>query len=273
MSDDPFAAAADELIGLAAAPRVVPPFSSRGPGFDAEAGYRVAARLHAWRLGAGATPVGRKLGFTNCTIWARYGVDRPIVGFVYDTTVQHVAGDRASVPLRGLVQPRMEPEVCFGLGRAPEPRRAADPPALLECIDWVAHAVEIVHCYHPGWKVQVGDTTAANALHGRLVVGPRLPARSIAGLADRLVGLTVDLCRGDTVIDRGRGDNVLGSPLLALAHLVAELEGRRDFPPLAAGELVTTGTLTDAAPIAPGETWATRFSGIALPGLTIDYVD
>jgi 2-oxo-3-hexenedioate decarboxylase len=32
-------------------------------------------------------------------------------------------------------------------------------------------------------------------------------------------------------------------------------------PPLAAGEVVTTGTLTPARPVAPGETWSTELMG------------
>jgi 2-oxo-3-hexenedioate decarboxylase len=63
---------------------------------------------------------------------------------------------------------------------------------------------------------------------------------------------------------------VLGSPLLALAHLVQVLE-KSGAPPLAAGEIVSTGTLTDAHPVAPGERWNTRFNDLPLPGLTVEF--
>jgi 2-oxo-3-hexenedioate decarboxylase len=42
---------------------------------------------------------------------------------------------------------------------------------------------------------------------------------------------------------------------LALAHLVQVLASQPAAPLLAAGEIVTTGTLTDAWPVTPGETW------------------
>ncbi|MCD6058949.1 MAG: Hydratase/decarboxylase [Thermomicrobiales bacterium] len=42
-------------------------------------------------------------------------------------------------------------------------------------------------------------------------------------------------------------------------------------PPLAAGEIVTTGTLTRAFPVATGETWATELTGIALDGIAIRF--
>jgi 2-oxo-3-hexenedioate decarboxylase len=74
-----------------------------------------------------------------------------------------------------------------------------------------------------------------------------------------------------TVVDRGLGENVLGSPLLALGHLVGLLAAQPDAPPLAAGEIITTGTLTDAHPVAPGETWRTEIRGVPLPGLEVRF--
>ena len=47
------------------------------------------------------------------------------------------------------------------------------------------------------------------------------------------------------------------------SHLVQQL--------LAAGETVTTGTLTRTFPIKAGETWSTRISGIPLTGLSIRF--
>ena len=70
------------------------------------------------------------------------------------------------------------------------------------------------------------------------------------------------------VIETGVGANVLDSPALALAHLAGVLAGQPQFPPLAAGEIVTTGTVTDAWPVAPGETWTSDYGALGLPGLT-----
>jgi 2-oxo-3-hexenedioate decarboxylase len=77
------------------------------------------------------------------------------------------------------------------------------------------------------------------------------------------------LFRGGQLVDQGAGANVLGSPLLALGHLVALLEKQPEAPPLRAGDIITTGVLTDAHPVAAGETWRTEVSG--LNGLAIDF--
>ena len=236
---------------------------------SAEAGYKLALALHAGRVAAGWRPVGRKIGFTNRTIWPRYGVFQPIFGFVYDRTVTDAPDNSATVKLAGLAQPRIEPEICFGLKARPP--RSKDPADIIAAIEWVAHSIEIVQCTLPGWQMKVGDSTAANGLHGALVVGRRVPVSGIKYLASKLPALKVTLLRGGQVIDRGMGSNVLDSPLLALAHLVEVLGAQTDFPQLAAGEIVSTGTLTDAAPVAPGETWSTQFDGNELSGMTIRF--
>ncbi|MEO8718796.1 MAG: fumarylacetoacetate hydrolase family protein [Burkholderiales bacterium] len=269
MLDSDLRAVAEELIELSASGHTAPQFSARHPKLDAEGGYRAMRRLHQHRVAIGWKPVGRKVGFTNRTIWARYGVDRPIWGFVYDRTLIRAVDNRAEVPLEGLAQPRIEPEICFGL-KAPPPR-SHDAHSLLAAIEWVAHSVEIVQCFHPDWKVTLPDCTAANGLHGRLVLGTPVPVEKIPNLEALLPAARVVLRRGGKSVDEGIGANVLDSPLFALAHLVELLAIQPNFDSLHAGEIISTGTLTDAHPVAAGESWSTAFEGLPLAGLTVKF--
>ena len=227
-----------------------------------QTGYGAAQELHAERIAQGWQAVGRKIGFTNRNIWPRYGVYEPIWGTVYDRTLIVAQGGRATVPLEGLAHPRIEPEICFGLKSAPPASR--DPEALLAAVDWVAHAVEIVQCPHPDWKVTLEEATAQNGLHGCLVLGTPIPVAHLPDLAARLPRLKVELSKGSAVQDSGVGANVLDSPLFALAFLAGAVD-------LGPGELISTGTLTDAHPVRAGETWRTSFSGLPIAGLTLDF--
>ncbi len=65
---------------------------------------------------------------------------------------------------------------------------------------------------------------------------------------------------------------MLGGPLTALSHLVELLAEDPDNPALAPGEIVTTGSLTRAVDVAPGQTWETRIEGLALPDLKLSLV-
>ena len=259
---------AEELIEVHEKALTVRPFTERHPELTAARGYIAARALHDHRLRKGWKPVGRKIGFTNRTLWDRYGVHEPMWGTVYDRTLIGAADDRATVPLEGLVQPRIEPEIAFKLRSAP---KGSDPEALLACIEWMAHSVEIVQCHHPKWKFTIADCTTDNGLHGRLVVGTPVTVARLAGLADKLALAEARLYKGERLVDQGSGANVLGSPLLALAHVVELLKRQPEAPPLAAGEIVTTGVLTDAHPVAPGAEWHTEISGLPLPGLKISF--
>jgi 2-oxo-3-hexenedioate decarboxylase len=235
--------------------------------------------VHRARVARGERPVGRKIGFTNRNIWAEYGVYQPIWGFVYDTTVVHAKDGRAELPLGGLFEPRIEPEIVLHFAQAPaatgQAGRGTDPAdvegGILACIDWIAHGFEIVQSPFPAWKFRVEDTVAANGLHGRLVIGEPVPVAGIADCARKLREFRIVLARGDDVQAVGGGANVLDSPLLAFAHLVEVLARLPQFAPVGAGEAVTTGTLTAALPVRPGERWRTRLDGIALPGLEIEF--
>jgi 2-keto-4-pentenoate hydratase len=260
---------ANEVISLHETPREVSPFTNRFPGLTNEDAYEIARSLHEHRLAAGWRVVGRKIGFSNRTIWPLYGIREPMWGLVYDQTLIHADDNRCTVSLAGLVNPRIEPEVCFGLKASPP--RSSDPQRLLEAIDWVGHSVEIVQCHYPGWKFQLPDCIIDNALHARLVVGARFKLQALPGLVERLPEIEAVLKRNEVDIDRGVGANVLGSPLLALSHLVDVLAKQPDAPPLQPGEIVTTGVITDAHPVTAGETWRTEISGLPLHGLTVSF--
>jgi 2-keto-4-pentenoate hydratase len=124
-----------------------------------------------------------------------------------------------------------------------------------------------VQCHHPEWKVTIADCTADNGLHGRLIVGTPVALQD----ADKLPGVEARLYKGERLVDRGVGANVLGSPLAALGFLVDILKRQPEAPPLAAGEIVTTGVLTDAHPVTAGETWHTEIDGLPLRGLRIEF--
>jgi len=214
--------------------------------------------------------MGRKIGFTNRTIWAEYNVYEPIWGYVYNRTVHNLSEIGDAFSLVGLAEPRIEPEIVFKLALAPAP--GMDETALLACIDWVGHGFEIVQSIFPGWKFSAPDTVAAFGLHGALLIGPR---HSIAAHSEEwsrtLSTFEIDLKRDGTVADHGRALNLLGGPVSAMRHLVDILARDQFNPPLAAGEIVTTGTLTRALPVSAGETWTTKLTGVALDGICVRF--
>ena len=247
--------------------------AARNPDFDLDAAYQVAAELMRQRRSRGSQQVGRKIGFTNRTIWARYNVDAPMWAHVYDDTLSFARDGKAAVSLAGTVSPRMEPEIVFKL-RAPVPVGCKNAEQLLRSVEWVAHGVEIVHS-HFDWKFTLADAAADWACHARLVVGEPWPIgeQDIRTLARALPAVKVALLKNSVRQIEGVGANVLDSPAYALGFLADLLAQQAFMQPLSAGEIITTGTITDALPVKPGETWSTEIDGLPLQNLTISYTE
>lgn len=261
-------AIAKEALAALEAGRQVARFTARDPAFDVGAARPVIAALRELREGRGEAPVGRKIGFTNRGIWDEYRVYAPIWGYMYDTTVRSVSPGE-TVAVSHLPEPRIEPEIVLGLDRDLTP--GMDLAAIASAVAWVAHAFEIVQSIYPGWAFAAADCIADGGLHGRLFVGPRrhLSKTERATLARDLSALRVTLLRDGERVDTGSSANVLDGPVEALSHLVAALADDPFNPPLAAGEMVSTGTMTRAFPVRPGERWSTAISDYPLPGLSV----
>jgi 2-keto-4-pentenoate hydratase len=233
--------------------------------------YEHALAVRELRIGRGEQPRGFKIGFTNRSIWPRYGVYAPIWGTVWDTTLAFCEGS-ANVSLAGTCEPRLEPEAVLGIAATPPP--GASLQALYDCIEWVAPGFEIVQSHRPGWKFEAADTVADSGLHGRLLVGRRIPVRTLApdaaSLEARLAQAKVALYKEDACKEEGVGANVLDGPLRALHHFLLALRDCPGAPDLLPGDVVTTGTWTDAWSVAAGERWTARFDA-PLSELTVNF--
>jgi 2-oxo-3-hexenedioate decarboxylase len=267
---DPADEIAREVLAALTQGRQITPFSERDPGFDFALAYRSAAVLRRLREARGERAVGRKIGFTDRTIWPQYSVDVPIWGYMYDTTVHRIADRTERFAVAGLVEPRIEPEIVFALARTPEP--GMDERALLACVAWVAHGFEIVQSLYPGWHFKAPDTVAALGLRAALFIGSpqQVTPANLGAWHEQLATFEITLLRNGVEADRGGATKVMGGgPLSALHYLVALLAQDADNAPLSPGEIVTTGTLTRALPIVAGEIWSTSITGLPLSGIEL----
>jgi 2-oxo-3-hexenedioate decarboxylase len=261
---------AASILEAASARLPIPPITDSHQSFDLAAAYRVASAIKARRVSRGEKIVGWKIGFTNSAIWVEQGLNAPIWGPMYDTTVSGGGDETANFEASRLLEPRIEPEIAFRLGKVPNP--GMDESELIACVDAVTHGFEIVQSIYPGWKLTPPDAVAAFGMHGGYRHGKLVPvaAADRAEWLERLVAFDVVLFRDRVEVDRGAGKNVLGGPLTALRHFVDGAARYLTDYPLRPGDLITTGTLTKALPIAPGETWSTELSGIPLSPMKIN---
>jgi len=259
VSDETLAIIADEVFATMATPREVSPFSDRFSGYGLEDAYAIVNEVRRRREARGDRVVGRKIGFTNAAAWAGYGISGPIWNYLYETTTLNLPPPDGTFPLSDWPNVRMETEVALGLCKAPEPDMKDDD--LLTCIDWAALDFEICTSIFPGWRFKVADA-ATTGVHVALLLGePRPLGAARKRWAKELASFSVTLSEATGARASGGGGQVLGSPIKALGYLVREL-ARYGGEPLRAGDLVTTGTLTEALPAAFGQLWRASATGI-----------
>ena len=225
---------------------------------DLPAAYAVQQGLVHMRLATGVTVVGRKIGATSEAVQRQLGVDQPDFGYLLsDMDVSHGTGV-TPISMRTLVQPRVEAEVAFRLGRdidVPEDQITID--LVREAVDVALPALEIVDSRIEGWDIEFTDTVADNASSGLYVIGDAgLPLTEIEP-RDVRMSLTIN----DEVRSSGTGAACLGDPLEALRWLA--VQAARFGDPLRAGHLILSGALGPFVPFAAGDRVTASISGFA----------
>ena len=188
--------------------------------------------------------------------------DRERAAALYLAVRDQFRYDPYRIDLTATCQPRREPEIVFGMKTTPPANASLQ--QLFEAIDWIAPGFEVVQSHCLDWKFTATDTMADSGLHARLLVGQRLPVQQLAADAQALHTLLaqaqVTLFKNGQAVEQGNGTNVLDSPLNALHHFLKELRQCPGAVDLQAGDVVTTGTWTDAWPLQVGENWRAEFS-------------
>jgi len=201
------------------------------------------------RRAAEGPPVGYKVGFTSAAIREELGVEEPAYGRVLADTV------RSEGRLDDdLIDPKVEAELAVRLDAPLDP--PVTPVDALAATGAVVPVVEVVDSRIRDWDIAAGSAVADNALAARVVHGDRIADVSAVDLT--LEG--VEVRRNGERVATGVGADVLGGPSRVVAWLAEALAERGER--LAAGDLVSTGSLTPLVPLEPGDTVEARFASL-----------
>jgi 2-keto-4-pentenoate hydratase len=212
-------------------------------------GYAVQEAVLDRRAADEGPPVGYKVGFTSAAIREELGVEEPAFGRVLAGTV------RSEGRLDGgLIDPKVEPELAVRLDSPLDP--PVTPVDALAAVGAVVPVIEVVDSRVRGWEIDAGSAVADNALAARVVHGDRVADPSAVDPA--LEG--VEVRRNGERVATGVGADVLGGPARVVAWLAEALADRGER--LAAGDLVSTGSLTPLVALDPGDTVEARFASL-----------
>ncbi len=218
---------------------------------DVESAYAVQEINTARRLEQSRV-VGAKIGLTSKVVQAQLGVHQPDYGLLFaDMDVLN----GATVPWKELHQPKVEAEIAFIMARGVD---ASDVTAgeVLQAIDYVVPALEIVGSRIAGWDIRITDTIADNASSSHFVLGPYAKRIDQVDLLDCQMTLEIN---GEQK-SSGSGRACLGSPLSALTWLAQTMA--RQGRPLKTGDVVLSGALGPMVAVEPGDKCTARIEGL-----------
>ena len=251
MADD-IQVAAESLLGAYRSMEPIDPLTPHFADAPLSAAYEIAlAQVQDWEKN-GDTVKGHKVGLASRAIQRQMGVDQPDFGHL-TASMFHL--EHAPIPADTFIQPRIEPEIAFVLGKSLTGPGVTVAEAIA-AVDFVLPSLEIVDSRIRDWKIGIFDTIADNASSGGVILGSR-PAR-LSDIDLRLAGCNLHV-NGD-LIASGAGGAVLGSPINSLVWL-ANTVGPLGVT-LEPGHVVLPGSMTRAVPIKPGDTIAAHIAGL-----------
>jgi 2-keto-4-pentenoate hydratase len=229
----------------------ISPLTDSWPDLSLDDAYEIQQQqLRHW-LDSGDTVIGYKVGLTSRAMQRMFGVDEPDFGHVL-ASGRHSTTD--TIDLGRYLQPRVEPEVAFVLGKTLT-GPGVDMVTAASAVAEVLPAIEIIDSRIADWRIKLADTVADNASGGGVVVGSPVPQRLL-----NLALLGCNVWRNGTLAATGISGAVLGHPLLGLVWLANTL-GARGVA-LEAGALVLSGACTAAVTVDPGDAVFVDFDGL-----------
>ena len=252
MTESPAQAVADKILGAYATRTAVPPVREILPEGAIDQAY-AAQEVNTKRwLAEGRRLVGRKIGLTSLAVQRQLGVNQPDYGMLFDDMA---VLDGWDVPADQLIQPKVEAEIAFVIGRDldHEHLTIAD---VLRAVEFALPAIEIVDSRIVDWKIGILDTIADNASSGLYVLGAS--PKKLEGLELRLCRMVME--QGGDEVSVGAGAACLGDPLSATLWLARTMA--RAGRPLKAGDTVMSGALGPMVTVKRGEVYEARISGL-----------
>ena len=230
----------------------IEPLRRNHEGLSIDDAYAIQLMNIEHRIEAGQRKVGCKVGLTSMAVQKQLGVDQPDFGVLLDDMAY---GDGQTVPWDVLSQPKIEAEVAFVMGRdvtTPCPGHLD----LVNAIEYVLPALEIVGSRIRDWDIGIVDTIADNASSSAFVLGNR-PVK-LTDVDLRLCGMVTE--RRGEIVSLGAGAACMGHPVNALVWLARTMAARG--VPLRAGDVVLSGALGPMVTVRPGDVFDAQIQGL-----------
>ena len=240
----------------------IPPITESDGVADVATAYAIQTQWTSMRLERGERVIGRKIGLTSKAIQTQLGVNEPDYGNLWQSSFYEAKNGRVNIPAHDFLQPRIEGEVAFLIGK---PLRGSNitPEQVLDATEACAMGIEIVASRIADWKIKLVDTIADNASYGGFTLGPWDKQMKNADLGE----LAMTIKHNGELAAEGLGSAALGHPAISTAWLANKLLAFGVS--LEPGDIVISGGITKMIPVKAGDEF--EFSLTGQPHLTVSF--
>jgi 2-keto-4-pentenoate hydratase len=232
----------------------IEPFSESVGMTSVEDAYAIQTHWTKMREARGERIAGRKIGLTSLAIQKQLGVSEPDYGNIWESSHYPTTHNRVEIAASDFLQPRVEAEVAFLIGR-PLSGPHVTAQEVLAATDALGLVVEIVASRIADWRIKLVDTIADNASYGGFVLGQW--DRKLLTDDLRVLGLTIH--KNGVHTGEGVGAAAMGHPAVSVAWLANKLtEFNVSLQP---GDVVLSGGVTPMQPVAAGDVFTVQMTG------------
>jgi 2-keto-4-pentenoate hydratase len=219
---------------------------------DLDAAYRTQQAVLALHRASGEEQAGWKIGATAPAVRKAFRTDAPVFGYLL---ASRGYSSGLSFSFADMIRPALESELCFTLGK-PLKGPGVTPGQVLDAVASVAPAFEIIEM-RGDIAAELGLGIADDVLHWGWVTGAELRPypRELA-----LGKVRAEITRNGETVASALGKDVIDDQAESMAWLANRLADLGIA--LKVGQRVMSGSFGKPLPIARGERWETRFSGI-----------
>jgi len=229
----------------------------------AEDGYAIQDEVIRQRIASGQAHAGWKIGCTVKVMQEMLGLDGPSSGAVL---APNALTTPARIAAATLTNPVAECEIAVRMASdVPARNGGHDQESIAEHVGACMVSIELAELRLPQRQTMaVGELIADDFFQKAIVLGPEVEDWHTRDLTGARATTTVS----GQYMGEGFGRDIMGHPFAALAWLADSLAVRGEQ--LRAGEVVLTGSVVKAAPIAAGDTTICAIEGLGEATLTLD---
>jgi 2-oxo-3-hexenedioate decarboxylase/2-keto-4-pentenoate hydratase len=225
-----------------------------------EEAYAVRRVFQAIEEGRGRGPIaGYKIGLTTPVMQKLCGIDEPCWGAIFAGEVHH---GRAELAAADYCRIGVETEIALVLGE--DLPQGGDRERVAAAVESAAAAIELLDDLRYDYqRLDAAAIVAGNVWNEGAVLGAPVTEWRAPDLAEAAARLTIN----GREIGRGRGADVMGNPLNALAWLADKLAA--DGTPLRRGTIVMTGSMVPIQHPVGGDRVLVEVSGLGAAELVL----